>query len=65
MALINTTKLVEPALMNGNGSPVGGIELVNTSYCTVNFPQEKRANIYCSLLRFSIELLIFTLFIIS
>lgn len=28
---IKTSKLVEPAEMNGNGSPVGGIEPVNTS----------------------------------
>ena len=34
IALINTTKLVEPALMNGSGSPVDGIEPAMTFYCT-------------------------------
>ena len=36
IALMKTTKLVEPALINGNGSPVGGIEPDTTSYCTKN-----------------------------
>jgi len=36
IALINTTKLVEPALINGSGSPVGGIEPDMTCYCTYN-----------------------------
>jgi len=31
MADINTSKLVEPAEMKGNGSPVGGIEPLNIS----------------------------------
>ena len=26
IALIKTTRLVEPALMNGSGTPVGGID---------------------------------------
>ena len=34
MADINTTSEVLPAEMNGNGSPVGGIEPVMTCYCT-------------------------------
>ena len=34
IALMKITSEVEPALMNGNGSPVGGIEPVITSYCT-------------------------------
>ena len=34
IAAINTTSEVEPALMNGRGSPVGGIEPVMTFYCT-------------------------------
>lgn len=32
MADIKTKRDVEPAEMNGNGKPVGGIEPVNTSY---------------------------------
>ena len=32
---MKTSKLVEPAEMNGSGNPVGGIEPVNTSYCTI------------------------------
>ena len=47
IADINTSKLVEPAEMNGSGRPVGGIEPVNTSCCTMNL-SKKRAN-YCSL----------------
>lgn len=31
MALINTTRLVEPAEINGSGTPVGGIEPLNLS----------------------------------
>ena len=30
-----TNKLVEPAEINGRCNPVGGIEPVNTSYCTM------------------------------
>ena len=37
MALINTTSEVEPADINGSGSPVGGIEPVNISYCTYSY----------------------------
>ena len=37
MADIKTNSEVEPAEMNGSGKPVGGIEPVNTSYCTINF----------------------------
>jgi len=33
---MKTTKLVEPALMNGSGNPVGGIEPDTTCYCTEN-----------------------------
>ena len=36
MADIKTSKLVLPADINGSGSPVGGIEPVNISYCTMN-----------------------------
>ena len=32
IALIKTSKLVEPAEMNGSGNPVGGMLPVNTSY---------------------------------
>lgn len=31
IALMNTSKLVEPALINGSGSPVGGIEPETTA----------------------------------
>jgi len=34
IALINTTKLVLPALINGSGTPVGGIEQDTTYYCS-------------------------------
>jgi len=37
IALMKTTSDVLPAEMNGNGSPVGGIEPVMTCYCTENF----------------------------
>jgi len=40
---MKTSKLVEPALMNGSGKPVGGIEAVNTSYCII-----KKEQNYCS-----------------
>jgi len=39
IALMKTTRLVLPALMNGNGSPVGGIEPVTTRYCTKEIRQ--------------------------
>ena len=38
---MKTNSEVEPALMNGSGSPVGGIEPVNTSCCTINFSLKK------------------------
>ena len=47
IALIKTSKLVDPALMNGSGNPVGGIEPVNISYCIVIFTL-KKSKIYCS-----------------
>ena len=34
---MKTTKLVEPAEMNGKGSPVDGIEPDMTRYCTEKF----------------------------
>ena len=34
MALMKTTKLVEPALINGKGKPVGGILPDMAFYCT-------------------------------
>jgi len=34
---MKTSNEVEPALMNGNGKPVGGIEPVNISYCIIKF----------------------------
>ena len=34
MALMKTNNEVEPAEINGNGKPVGGIEPVNICYCT-------------------------------
>ena len=37
IALMKTNSEVEPAEINGSGSPVGGIEPVNTSYCIINF----------------------------
>lgn len=37
MADIKTRIEVEPALINGSGKPVGGIEPVNISYCTMIF----------------------------
>ena len=36
IADMKTNSEVDPADMNGNGSPVGGIEPVNTSYCIIN-----------------------------
>lgn len=33
----NTINEVDPAEINGSGSPVGGIEPVNISYCTIKF----------------------------
>lgn len=34
---MKTSNEVEPALMKGKGNPVGGIEPLNTSYCSMNF----------------------------
>ena len=45
ISLIKTNSEVEPAEMNGSGNPVGGIEPLNISYCTIYFLQEKRANL--------------------
>ena len=42
IALIKTSKKVEPEEMNGRGKPVGGIEPVNISYCTMNLSNKKR-----------------------
>ena len=39
---MQTIKLVEPAEMNGRGSPVGGIEPLNISYCIINLNNKKR-----------------------
>ena len=47
IALIKTSKLVEPAEMNGNGNPVGGMLPVNTSYYIIKF-SNKKEQIYCS-----------------
>ena len=35
IALIKTSKEVEPAEINGSGKPVGGIEPLNISYCII------------------------------
>ncbi len=35
MADMKTNKLVDPAEMNGSGSPVGGIEPINIGYCII------------------------------
>ena len=42
---MKTRSEVEPALMKGSGKPVGGIEPVNISYCTMNFCKQKRASL--------------------
>ena len=36
MADIKTSKLVDPAEINGSGNPVGGMLPVNISYCIIN-----------------------------
>ena len=41
IADIKTSKLVEPAEINGSGNPVGGIEPVNISYCIIKFNTKK------------------------
>ena len=38
---INTMIDVEPAEINGSGSPVGGIEPLNISYCVINLDNKK------------------------
>lgn len=48
IAAIKTITLVPPDEINGSGKPVGGIEPINTSYCTMNF-QIKKEQIYYSL----------------
>jgi len=35
IADMKTNSEVEPALIKGNGSPVGGIEPLNISYCII------------------------------
>jgi len=45
----NINNAVDPALINGSGSPVGGIEPVNTSYCAIKF-SNKKEQVYCSFL---------------
>lgn len=63
IALINTISEELPAEMNGSGSPVGGIEPFNISYCIIKL-STKKEQIYCY--RYlSIKLLRFVLFIIS
>ena len=47
MADIKTTSEVEPALINGSGRPVGGMEPDTTSYCT------KKEQFNCSLYIYS------------
>ena len=37
IALIKTSKLVEPAEMKGSGSPVGGNKSLNISYTILKF----------------------------
>ena len=37
MADMKTSKLVEPAEMNGSGNTVGGMLPVNISYCIIKF----------------------------
>lgn len=41
IANIKTSKEVEPADIKGSGSPVGGMEPVNMSYCIINFDIKK------------------------
>lgn len=45
---MKTSKLVEPAEMNGSGKPVGGIEPVSTSYWIINSATKKEQMI-CSI----------------
>lgn len=48
IADMKTNNEVEPALMKDKGNPVGGIEPLNTSYCTMILCKKKE-QIYCSL----------------
>ena len=48
---MKTNSEVEPAEINGNGNPVGGIEPVNISYCIINI-SNKKEQFYCSLIYF-------------
>jgi len=41
MALMKTRSEVDPALMKGSGSPVGGIEPLNISCCIIKFSTKK------------------------
>ena len=37
---MKTSNEVDPAEINGNGNPVGGIRPVNISYCIIKFEQK-------------------------
>ena len=52
---MKTSKLVEPAEMNGSGKPVGGIEPVNTSYSTINLNTKKSILMLFFILTFIFE----------
>ena len=54
IALIKTSKEVEPAEMNGSGNPVGGIEPLNTSYCIIK-KHKKKSKIIALFLVFLIQ----------
>ena len=45
IAAIKTIRLVPPALTNGSGIPVGGIEPVNTSYYIIKLDNKKEQNL--------------------
>ena len=45
---MKTSKEVEPAEINGSGSPIGGIEPLNISYCIINY-YKKKESVYNSL----------------
>jgi hypothetical protein len=55
IALMKTSKLVDPAKIKGNGNPVGGIEPVNTSYCIIKFycKYEKFFSLYLYILEYA------------
>lgn len=59
IALMKTSKLVEPAEINGSGIPVSGIEPVNNSYCIIKFCKKKEQS-DCSLIYF-VLLMIYSL----